>query len=101
MREDELAEQELVQQAANGGEAGVPKDEVMWEYKLKDGTTFGPYTSHDMASWSQQGYFSADSGALVRRVKKTEESLFEDYDNENENDTQFVPSHTIDFTSFL
>jgi len=52
-----------------------------------------------MAINNTQGYFSMDSGALVRRVKKTEESLFEDDDNEN--DTQFLPSHTIDFTSFL
>jgi len=95
MKEDELAEQEQAQQQ-NSGEV---KEEALWEYKLKDGTTFGPYTSRDMASWSQQGYFTAESGALVRQVKKSEENLFEEEEEESEN--EFVPSHTVDFSNFI
>jgi len=92
IKEDELEEQER---------SHDHKEAVLWEYKLKDGTTFGPYTSQDMASWSQQGYFSADSGALVRRVKKTVESLFAEDGEEDENDAEFVPSNTVDFTAYL
>lgn len=125
MKEDELAEQGIPRTLSlhylfiveTQQSESVQKEETLWEYKLKDGTAFGPYTSRDMASWSQQvsytttstlswqhwltleqGYFTAESGALVRQVKKSEENLFDD---EEESENEFVPSHTVDFSNFI
>merc|ERR1712166_547713 len=42
-------------------------DEGLWDYKLaEDGDEHGPFTTAQMAAWSEQGYFSTESPALVR-----------------------------------
>jgi hypothetical protein len=74
------------------------REPAFWEYKLKDGTTFGPYTSQDMASWKAQGYFSGDQAVLVRKVSSTE-NIFATGD-EQENEGDFISSDEVDFTSY-
>ena len=34
----------------------------------KEEACFGPYDSHQMAHWANEGYFSSGGGALVRQV---------------------------------
>jgi len=87
----EIKEDELELQN-EGKPRGVP---VVWEYKLKDGTTFGPYSSQDMAQWQGQGYFSGEN-VLVRQVKQDEDIFTE---NEAQ-DSDFVLSDSIDFRQF-
>jgi len=71
---------------------------VLWEYKVKDGTTFGPYTSQDMAAWVSQGYFSGDQAVMVRRLMKQDaDNIFDEAESESE----FVSSDHIDFTSYM
>jgi len=42
-------------------------EEGLWDYKLsEEGEEHGPFTTAQMASWSEQGYFSSENPALVR-----------------------------------
>merc|ERR1711865_1020057 len=42
-------------------------EEGLWDYKLsEEGEEHGPFPTAQMASWSEQGYFSSENPALVR-----------------------------------
>eukprot|EP00743_Colponemidia_sp_Colp-15_P002550 GILK01002765.1.p1 GENE.GILK01002765.1~~GILK01002765.1.p1 ORF type:complete len:326 (-),score=61.92 GILK01002765.1:157-1092(-) len=42
---------------------------VRWQYRLEgDPTTYGPFTTAEMARWQAQGYFSAEAPTLVQEV---------------------------------
>eukprot|EP00742_Colponemidia_sp_Colp-10_P006366 GILJ01006823.1.p1 GENE.GILJ01006823.1~~GILJ01006823.1.p1 ORF type:complete len:331 (-),score=72.64 GILJ01006823.1:186-1139(-) len=42
---------------------------VRWQYRLEgDPTTYGPFTTAEMARWQSQGYFAADPPTLVQEV---------------------------------
>lgn len=44
---------------------------VMWEYRGLDGAIHGPYSSQQIADWKNQGFFSASSAVMMRRVLDT------------------------------
>merc|ERR1711963_1115980 len=44
--------------------------DALWEYDGYDGVVYGPYTTAEIDSWREQGYFTAASGVQLRRVKR-------------------------------
>ncbi len=44
------------------------EDGMKWEYKGKDGKVYGPYSTKQIVSWRQEGYFTGVSSVLMRRV---------------------------------
>ncbi|XP_002737591.1 CD2 antigen cytoplasmic tail-binding protein 2-like [Saccoglossus kowalevskii] len=54
---------------SKGTSAGFKDDEVFWEYKWEnkdDSEVFGPFSSHQMQSWCEDGYF--ESEVWVRKI---------------------------------
>ncbi|GAX15927.1 hypothetical protein FisN_UnNu078 [Fistulifera solaris] len=68
---------------------------VQWEYEgRQDGKIHGPYSTADMLSWIQAGYFVGESAVNVRTVQKKVKSMQDDLmgdlledddDDENQN----------------
>ncbi|GAX25473.1 hypothetical protein FisN_12Lu014 [Fistulifera solaris] len=66
---------------------------VQWEYEGRhDGKIHGPYSTADMLSWMQAGYFVGESAVNVRTVQKKVKSMQDDLmddlledDDENQN----------------
>jgi len=57
--------------ASASSSSSAPTDDVQWEYKWSEDATdlYGPFSTKDMVSWSQQGFFSGESMAWIRQVK--------------------------------
>jgi hypothetical protein len=54
---------------SSGGKERPSVEEQMWQYKWQpDGAVFGPFTSQEMQSWSDQGFFTTP--VLVRPVRR-------------------------------
>jgi CD2 antigen cytoplasmic tail-binding protein 2 len=75
-----------------------PRPTVQWEYKGSgDGQLHGPYTTHQMQGWIQQGYFVGSSAVMLRSVQEdttaesTQDDLMSDLlddDDDEENDAK-------------
>lgn len=50
--------QQQQQQPMNGVHGGPSPIETKWWYKGPDGETYGPYTSREMRTWGNSGYFN-------------------------------------------
>lgn len=82
---------------SNADEATTPKPVVQWEYKgNQDGEIHGPYTTPQMLSWTQAGYFVGDQAVQIRTVrpqgseppKSAKEELLSDLMDDSDNDDE-------------
>jgi CD2 antigen cytoplasmic tail-binding protein 2 len=77
---DELPQQQVdareVQTVVSRPKVEAPSSSVQWEYQGKaDGAIHGPFTTQQMQSWIQQGYFMGDNAVNVRWIQQTPKDL--------------------------
>ena len=88
------------------------KPEVQWEYRgSEDGQIHGPFSTAQMVSWTQQGYFVGQSAVLVRPIATRPSSSTDkddllndllDDDDATGNDVppEWLKSDEVDFSAY-
>ena len=80
-----------------------PDDVRRWEYRAKDGRTYGPYTTQQILDWRADGYFSGDGGVPMRQYAepKAADDLAGDLEDSDDDapaqQTKWLHSDDIDF----
>ena len=80
-----------------------PDDTRRWEYRAKDGKTYGPYTTQQILDWRAEGYFSGDGGVPMRLYAepKAADDLAGDLEDSDDDapaqQTKWLHSDDIDF----
>jgi len=94
--EDQLEEEQNGPTGENNGEDNThTAPTTMWEYKGLDGVTYGPYTTAHMRNWRDQGYFSEETGVLVRQAKQ--DDMFAEEKPEDGKEDEFVSVNSVSF----
>ena len=80
-----------------------PDDTRRWEYRAKDGKTYGPYTTQQILDWRAEGYFCGDGGVPMRLYSepKAADDLAGDLEDSDDDapapEAKWLHSDDIDF----
>ena len=80
-----------------------PDDTRRWEYRAKDGKTYGPYTTQQILDWRAEGYFCGDGGVPMRQYTepKAADDLAGDLEDSDDDapapEAKWLHSDDIDF----